>query len=41
MKQAVKITHYLHVLFLTDPLENTMDGLMVMIGKLGLKIHMT
>jgi len=29
------------VLFLTDPLEKTKDGLVVMMWRLGLKIYMT
>lgn len=41
MKQAGKITHYLDVLFLTDALEKTKDGLVVMMWRLGLKIDMT
>lgn len=32
MRQAGKITHYLNVSFLTDPLEKTKDRLVVMCG---------
>lgn len=40
MRQAGKRTHYLDVLFLTDPLQKTKDGLVVIMWTLGLKIYM-
>lgn len=41
MRQAGKITHYLGVSFLTNPLEKTKDRLVVMMWRLGLEIYMT
>lgn len=41
MRQAGKITHYLDVSFLTNPLEKTKDRLVVMMWRLGLEIYMT